>query len=112
MKKKRPKLVQSVTERVESGCGKLYVTVSFLDNEVFEVFAIIGKAGGCSTCMLQAITTCITMGLRHGVPLDVYIEKLLGFRCPSPSWDDGTQYLSCIDAISQVLERQPKNVQP
>ena len=103
--KKRPKSTQSITERVETGCGKLYITISFLDNEVFEVFAVLGKAGGCATCFLQAITTCITMGLRNGVPLDVYVKKLIGFRCPSPLWDDGIQYLSCVDAISKVLEK-------
>ncbi len=108
MKKKRPKVVQSVTERVESGCGKLYITTTFLDDEVFEVFAALGKSGGCAHCFLQAITTCITMGIRHGVPLDVYIKKLTGSRCPAPQWDDGVQHLSCVDAISKVLDRHSK----
>ena len=108
MKKKRPKVVQSVTEKVETGCGKLYITITFLDDEVFEVFAALGKAGGCATCFLQAITTCVTLGIRHGVPLDVYTKKLIGFRCPAPSWDEGVQYLSCVDAISKVLESHRK----
>jgi len=109
-KKKRPKSVQSVTERVETGCGKLYITVSFLDNEVFEVFAALGKSGGCATCFLQSITTCITMGIRHGLPLEVFTKKLIGSRCPATSWEDGVQYLSCVDAIGQVLERTAKEL--
>jgi ribonucleoside-diphosphate reductase alpha chain len=44
----RPKSVSGITERIETGCGHLYVTVNFIDNKVVEVFAGLGKCGGCS----------------------------------------------------------------
>jgi len=46
------------------------------------------------------------MGLRHGIPPEVYIDKIVGSHCPVLSWDDGIKYLSCPDAIGQILAQE------
>jgi ribonucleoside-diphosphate reductase alpha chain len=91
-------------------CGKIYITVGEQEGKVYEVFATIGKSGGCTTCFLQALTLSISQGIRHGVPLDIYVKKLIGTRCPSPSFDSGTNYLSCVDAIGQVLQKKAEEL--
>jgi ribonucleoside-diphosphate reductase alpha chain len=107
----RPKIVSSVTKKVKLVCGNAYVTVSFNDNMVFEIFAVIGKSGGCVTCMLQSLTTAITLGIRYGVPVEEYIKHLTGYACPSMSWEDGVKYLSCVDAVGQILKEQNDKLQ-
>jgi ribonucleoside-diphosphate reductase alpha chain len=108
---KRPKEVPSVTRKVKLVCGNAYITTSFQDDKIFEVFATIGKSGGCVLCMLQSLTTAVNLGIRYGVPIEDYIKFLVGQACPSMSWEDGTKYLSCVDAIGQVLKEQTAKLQ-
>ncbi len=108
---KRPASVTGRTTRVRLTCGNLYVTVNELDGKMFEVFATLGKSGGCTASQMTTLTTSITMGIRHGVPPQVYIDKLVGSHCPVLSWDDGTKYLSCPDAIGQVMEAELKKME-
>ena len=103
-KRDRPQWVLGVTRRVSTGCGNLYVIVNYMDGGIGEVFAKLGKAGGCASCQLEALTKSITFGLRYGVPLKVYTDHLEGIQCPNPNWDSGKQVLSCPDAIAKVLK--------
>ena len=68
-----------------------------------EVFAILGKTGGCSACQLEGISRSVTAGLRHGVPVEVYIKQLAGIKCPSRAIDEGEVIESCSDAISKAM---------
>lgn len=103
-KEPRPKTVPGTIHRARLNCGNLYVTITRKDNKIFEVFATLGKSGNCVHSLLEALTLSITMGIRHGVPIDPYIEKLIGVSCPAVSWDGGAKYLSCADAIGQFLK--------
>ena len=104
----RPRITPGATTRVKLSCGNLYVTVTRHEGEIFDVFAALGKSGGCAAANMMALTTAITMGIRYGVDPQVYVDKLKGIRCPSPSWDDGKEYLSCADVIARVLEQEIK----
>jgi len=107
--RERPIVTAGVTEKVRTGCGNLYVTVNFDDDGVLvEVFCALGKAGGCASAQLEAITRLTSLALRPGVEAGAIIEHLRGIRCPSPSWDRGHAILSCPDAIAGVLERNRK----
>jgi len=109
-KQPRPRIVDGIVYRAKLTCGNLYVTISHKDHEIFEVFATLGKSGNCTHSMLEALTLSITMGIRHGVPVTPYIEKLTGVNCPGVSWDSGIKYLSCSDAIGQLLEVERKRL--
>ena len=99
----RPLRTRGVTERVRTGCGNLYVTVNRDDHDFCEVFAQMGKAGGCAACQIEAESRLVSLALRSGISPDVIIKQLSGIRCPSPSWVEGKQILSCPDAMAQVL---------
>ena len=104
-KEPRPKVVPGSTTRVRLTCGNLYVAVTHKDHKIFEVFAWLGKSGGCAMASLAALTVSITMGLRYEVPAQVFIDKLKGIKCQEVSWDEYVEYTSCADAIAKVMEK-------
>jgi ribonucleoside-diphosphate reductase alpha chain len=107
-KLKRDKILKGETTEVTVGCGHLYVVVN-KDKDTkqpIEVFASLGKSGSCSKCQMEALTRCISTGLRYGIPVDEFHKQLQGIACPEPSFNGGKdgKILSCPDAISRVLK--------
>ena len=92
---------------IRMGCGTLFVTVNKDDKGVCEVFANLGKAGGCPS---QSEATCrvISAALRSGVDPEVLIDQLGGIRCLSAAVarrsNQGVDVLSCPDAVARALE--------
>jgi len=103
--RKRPKVTTGVTERVNTGCGYIYVTVNFDSRGISEVFSTLGKAGGCAAAQLEAISRLTSLALRSGIDIDSIVKQLRGIRCPSIAWEQGHAILSCADAIASVLEK-------
>jgi ribonucleoside-diphosphate reductase alpha chain len=103
--RKRPKVTRGVTERVNTGCGYIYVTVNFDSQGISEVFSTLGKAGGCAAAQLEAISRLTSLALRSGIDVDSIVKHLRGIRCPSIAWEQGHAILSCADAIASVLEK-------
>jgi ribonucleoside-diphosphate reductase alpha chain len=103
--RKRPKVTKGVTERVNTGCGYIYVTVNFDSRGISEVFSTLGKAGGCAAAQLEAISRLTSLALRSGIDVDSIVKHLRGIRCPSIAWEQGHAILSCSDAIASVLEK-------
>jgi ribonucleoside-diphosphate reductase alpha chain len=100
----RPKVLEGQTHKITTGCGSLYVSVNIHDGKPFEIFAKLGKAGGCSACTTEALTRVISVGLRAGVDLTEYYETLVNIGCISPSFSEGMKINSCPDAIAQVMK--------
>jgi len=103
--RKRAKVTTGVTERVNTGCGSLYVSVNSDEQGICEVFTTLGKAGGCASAQLEATSRLISLALRSGVDTASVIKQLRGIRCPSIAWEEGKSILSCADAIASVLEK-------
>ena len=102
----RPPAIHGVTERVRTGHGNMYVTVNFDENNrPFEVFGNLGKAGGCDSAQLEAISRLVSLALRSGIDPSAVLEQLRGITC-CPAWDDGTLVRSGPDAVALALERQ------
>ena len=101
----RPRAMQGVTERVRTGHGNMYVTINFDDaGNPFEVFANLGKAGGCDAGMLEAISRLASLALRSGIDAAEVVNHLRGITC-CPLWDDGVQVGSAPDALALALSR-------
>ena len=95
------------TSKFRMGCGTLFVTVNRDEHGLCEVFANLGKAGGCPS---QSEATCRTVSaaLRSGVDPAVLMEQLKGIRCLSASVakksSSDMDILSCPDAIARAIE--------
>jgi len=94
------------TTKFRMGCGTLFVTVNKDERGLCEVFANLGKAGGCPA---QSEATCraVSAALRCGVEPEVLIEQLKGIRCLSTiarrKDNNEINVLSCPDAIARAI---------
>ena len=103
--RQRPQSIRGVTERVRTGHGNMYVTINFDEQDKpFEVFGNLGKAGGCDSAQLEAISRLVSLVLRSGIDPDAVLEQLRGITC-CPAWDEGTLVRSGPDAVALALER-------
>ena len=102
----RPQEMTGVTERIRTGHGNMYITVNFDDDgKAFEVFSTLGKAGGCDSAQLEAISRLVSLALRSGIDIQEVIEHLRGITC-CPAWDKGVLVRSGPDAVALALEKQ------
>jgi len=102
----RPDSLSGVTQRVETGYGKLYVTIN--EDEAgrpFELFANIGHSGGYTNSFTEALAKVISTALRSGVDPEEVVDELQGTRSPKVAWDKGEQIQSIPDAIGTALRR-------
>lgn len=100
----RPKVTNGQTTEMETGCGSLFVTVNFVDERPYEIFVMLGKSGGCSSCQNEALTRIITLALKNGIELPPIVKHLTGITCPGATISNGEKILSCADAIGKVLK--------
>lgn len=101
----RPEITHGVTQRLETGCGHMYVTINTDDQGACEVFVQMGKVGGCASAQLEAIARLSSLALRSNIRLEAIIRQLKGIRCQSPMWHKGQMITSCGDAVGKALEQ-------
>ncbi|MCL2084452.1 MAG: vitamin B12-dependent ribonucleotide reductase [Oscillospiraceae bacterium] len=104
----RPQVTRGVTERIQIGCGNLYITVNFDERGICEVFTNTGKNGGCPS-QSEATARLATAAFRAGVDPAYIIKQLKGIRCPATIRRDSSKVTSCPDAIAKVIERMLKS---
>ncbi|PSQ05762.1 ribonucleoside-diphosphate reductase [Halobacteriales archaeon QS_4_69_31] len=106
-KRPRPDVLHGVTQRIDTGYGKLYVNINE-DPEAeqpFELFANIGNSGGFTASFTEALAKTISTALRSGVDPYEIADELQGIRSPKVAWDKGEQIQSIPDAIGTALRR-------
>ena len=103
MPRERPTSVAGVTDLVRTGHGNMYVNITFdEDGKPFEVFTTLGKAGGCDSANLEAVSRLVSLALRSGIDPDAITHHLQGITC-CPAWDGGTLIRSAPDAMAHAL---------
>lgn len=100
----RPSVTAGYTEKVQIGCGNLYITVNYDENGICEVFTNTGKSGGCPS-QSEATARLVSIGIRSGIDPQELIRQLKGIRCPSTIRQPGLAVTSCPDAIAKALEK-------
>jgi ribonucleoside-diphosphate reductase alpha chain len=106
-KRSRPDALRGVSQRIETGYGRLYVTINEdpETGEPFELFANIGHSGGFTNSFTEALAKVISTALRSGVDPREIVDELCGTRSPKVAWDKGEQIQSIPDAIGTALRR-------
>jgi len=99
----RDKVLGGKTVEIQTGCGALYVTINFKDGKPFEIFARLGKAGGCAMAQMEAIARISSGWLQGGLSREKLIKALSGICCNNPIGFGEDRVLSCADAIGKVL---------
>jgi len=105
MPKERPHSLPSITDKIKTGFGNLYVTISYYGNKPFEVFASIGKSGYSTMADAEALGRLISLALRSGVEPQEVIYQIKGIGGAEPIFTEGGLVQSIPDAIAKVLER-------
>jgi len=105
-KRPRPDVLHGVTQRIDTGYGKLYVNINEdEDGRPFELFANIGNSGGFTASFTEALAKTISTALRSGVDPEEIAAELEGIRSPKVAWDKGEQIQSIPDAIGTAMRR-------
>lgn len=102
--RERPTVVNGKTCAMSTGCGKLYVTLNSDDDGPFELFATMGKAGGCAASQSEALARMVSLAFRCGIPAEDVSKQLRGISCHQPAWGNGGErVLSCADAVGKAI---------
>jgi ribonucleoside-diphosphate reductase alpha chain len=101
----RPAETTGSTQKSGTGCGNLYITINSDEAGMCEVFATMGKSGGCAASQIEAIGRLASLALRAGVDPDSIVKQLKGIRCPSPLLGRGGMTYSCADSIGKAIEK-------
>ncbi|WP_425504698.1 LAGLIDADG family homing endonuclease [Salinigranum marinum] len=105
-KRPRPAVLHGVTQRIDTGYGKLYVNINEdAQGNPFELFANIGNSGGFTASFTEALAKTISTALRSGVDPEEIASELQGIRSPKVAWDKGEQINSIPDAIGTAMRR-------
>lgn len=108
----RPVCAQGMTHRLDTGCGKIYLTINYQPDsgEILETFITTGSDGGCLV-YTEAASRLISLAIRGGIPVESITEQLEGTHsCPSYMLARGqgkkvSPGKSCASAIAKQLNQ-------
>jgi len=75
----RPRVLRGCTTKLNTGQGSLYVTINTDESDKpIEIFANIGKSGGDTAALAEAIGRLISIALQKGVTVEELSQTLIG----------------------------------
>jgi ribonucleoside-diphosphate reductase alpha chain len=105
------KPVEGLTFKVNTGCGRLYVTINkHKGPDKYQILLQAGAGRGCLTSSLDAVGKLSNVILDKGGELGDIVDALKGISCPSPHFVNNKLILSCYDAVAKVIEEYDKYV--
>lgn len=106
MNTNRSHILSGITYQIESGCGKMYITINEnFEGKPIELIARMGKAGGCAASQVESIGKLISMSLRDGSDIKKIILILRGTACHRQFGFGEKKVMSCSDAIAIALTK-------
>ena len=103
--RKRPRLAAGVTPKVETGSGRMFVTVNVDEDwRPFEIFLRVGKCGEVEHAHLEGLARMVSYCLRIGGQVEGIIDQLRGITS-EPVWDRGVLVRSAEDGVALVLRQ-------
>lgn len=83
---------------------KLYAIAGlYPDGRVGELFFRMDAVGTLARGLLDAVAVAVSIGLQHGVPLDAYVNKMVGTRFEPTGFLDGRRVGSVLDLVGRWL---------
>ncbi|PLX47847.1 MAG: ribonucleoside-diphosphate reductase, adenosylcobalamin-dependent [Desulfobulbaceae bacterium] len=106
VKRDRPRRLAGSTYQMETGCGPMYVTINEDDQgHQFELFNMVGKAGGCAASQCEAIGRLVSLSWRSGMAPEPILKQLIGISCHKPHGFGKNKVVSCADAIAKAIQQ-------
>ena len=110
---KRPSRLHSDTFKIETGTGKMYVTVADSDGKPVELFLNLGKSGQLLNSLTEALGRVMSLAFQYSVPLKEVTKTLEGIEGSGTiTWhrfeeidQKPTQILSIPDGLAKLLNR-------
>lgn len=99
-----PDGLPSHSYQVVTPLGKLRLFVTEHEQEPFEVFAIIGRAGSDVMAFTEAIGRLLSLALRCGIPVKLLAEQLRGIGGSRTAGFGPARVRSVPDAIGKILQ--------
>jgi len=107
----RPVAAHGLTHRLDTGCGKIYLTVNYRPDtgQILETFITTGSDGGCQV-YTEATSRLISLSIRGGIPVEEVVGQLQSTHsCPSYQMARGrgkkvSEGKSCASAIARKLK--------
>lgn len=101
----RPSELPTVSQRINTGFGKVYVNITTMDDEPFEVFVKMGKSGSERNAFCEALGIAISWGLRSGADAETVANYLTEIRTDRIQVDNGDDIYSIPDAVGIAMLR-------
>jgi ribonucleoside-diphosphate reductase alpha chain len=115
----RPRKLQAEVFTVDTGNGKMYVTISSSNGEPIEIFLQVGKSGQVLNTFSEALGRVVSIALQNGVALEDIIKTLININSDKPVWfrfeeidAKPVQILSVPDGLAKLLQRYYVDQQP
>ncbi len=102
--KTRPERLEGKTHKTKLACGSLYVTVNLHDDKPYEIFAALGKSGGCARAQCETAARLVSLALQGGIELLEIIRQMVGISCHARLPRTSEQPSSGADAIGRILK--------
>ena len=104
MKTPRPETLPSTTDKIPTGYGNLYVSITEYEGKPFEVFCTISKSGQSIMAKAEVVGRLVSLALRNDISVNEVVEQLIEISGDHPlAWKD-TVVKSIPDAVGKLLK--------
>ena len=105
-----PNRRKNFTQKSRVGGQTVYVTFGeYEDGRLAEIFVDLSKAGSALRALMNTVAVFLSIGIQHGVPLNLYIEAIRGKQflpCGTVTGSQNVEHAcSILDWLAQELQQ-------